>query len=49
MGTGDVIHYSFGAALFLARNISTCRQPVPGHKVFGHKKTCYLSNTRLPQ
>jgi hypothetical protein len=49
MGTGDVNHCSFGAALSLARNISTGSQPILGHKVSGHKETCYLSNTGLPQ
>jgi lactate dehydrogenase-like 2-hydroxyacid dehydrogenase len=49
MGTRDVNHCSFGVALSLARNISKGSQPVPGHKVSGHKETCYLSNTRLPQ
>jgi lactate dehydrogenase-like 2-hydroxyacid dehydrogenase len=49
MGTGDVNHCSFGAALSLARNISTGSQPVRRHKVSGHKETCSLSNTDLPQ
>jgi len=49
MGTGDVNHWSVGAALSLVRNISTGSQPVPRHKVFEHKETYYLSNTGLPQ